>query len=219
MPHLSSQFDLALSQLQSQLLQMGGLVESQLRRLSEALQQSQAVDLAEVQKIEQAINQAQVQIDQDGTLLIAKRQPTAVDLRLVLAVLHAVNDIERMGDELKKVATRLNACTVRPLPEQARLQQLLIAVSEVVALSLQSFAQGDLAQAKTVFKLDAVIDAGHENLTEIWMTLLSQDTALNKELLDLMTISKALERVGDHAKNIAEAVYSVVSGEDKRHLL
>lgn len=220
--HTHKQFDAEMEAIRSGVLTMGGLVETQLARAIQMLQEEgdHAAVLDAVGADEQAINRMQVEIDQQCSQIIAKRQPAAIDLRMVLTVTKIVNDLERVGDETKKIARRA--------AETAQYQRLLqvrhfdvaraaVRARESLQLALDAFARLDVASATEVIDLDGEIDAAFTAITRQLVSYMMEDPRTISAALELLFVAKSIERVGDHAKNIAEAVVQVVRGIDVRH--
>jgi phosphate transport system protein len=218
--HTARQYDQDLEAIRSRMMQMGGLVESQLR---DAMDGFLAADLERVERVIAAdarVNELEVAIDDDLGHVIVRRQPAASDLRLVLAVSKTVTDLERIGDEAAKVArmareihgsgagsdTRL--ATVRHLSE--------VAIG-MLGKSLAAFARLDAAAAARLIAEDAAIDAEFTAIVRQLITFMMEDPRTISTSLNIVWVAKALERIGDHAKNIAEQVIYVAKGRDVRH--
>ena len=169
---------------------------------------------------EAAINQLQVTIDQQCAQIIAKRQPAAVDLRMVLTVSKIVNDLERIGDEVKKIAYK--AAVARSSDRLARVRyfdtaKALDHAMTMLRLALDAFARLDVVAAAEVIDRDADIDAAFASILRQLISYMMEDPRTITPALEIVFIAKSIERVGDHAKNIAEAVVQVVKGKDVRH--
>jgi phosphate transport system protein len=218
--HLSKQYDEDLSSLQSRVLQMGGLVEQQLKLAAEAFT-TRSVDLAQrVMREESHVNDFELQIDTDINHIIARRQPTAGDLRMVMAVSKSVTDLERIGDEAAKVArlahqiisqgssARFPAHTIRRGAEIA---------AQMLRTALDSFARLDVEPASQVIKQDAALDAEFQGILRELITYVMEDPRNFTMAMDTVLAAKAIERIGDHSKNLAENVVFIVKGVDIRH--
>jgi phosphate transport system protein len=219
--HTNKQFDAEMEAIRSGELAMGGIVEQQLRRAIEALaKDDDAARMDAVGTDEAAINQFQITIDQQCAQIIARRQPTAIDLRMVLTVSKVVNDLERIGDEVKKIAYKANE--TRASPRLARVLHYDAAracehAMTMLQLALDAFARLDVAAAADVVGRDAEIDAAFVSILRQLVSYMMEDPRTITPALEIVFIAKSIERIGDHAKNIAEAVVQVVKGKDVRH--
>jgi phosphate transport system protein len=219
--HTSKQFDAEMEALRSGVLSMGGLVEKQLSRAIEALgegEDSQLIDA--VGADEAAINQLQINIDQQCAQVIARRQPAAVDLRMVLTVSKIVNDLERIGDEVKKIAYK--AAQTRGSDRLVRVRYYDVARAAGNALvmlqhALDAFVRLDIERGASIIAEDEQIDAAFSAILRQLISYMMEDPRTITPALEIVFISKSIERIGDHAKNIAEAVVQVVKGKDVRH--
>ena len=219
--HTSKQFDAEMEAIRSGVLAMGGLVETQFRRAIEALRVPGDVDIVTlVASDEQAINRMQMDIDQQCSQIIAKRQPAAVDLRMVLTVVKVVNELERIGDEIKKIAYK--AAQIRGADRLSRVRHYEVIrtaerAREMLQMALDTFARLDAAAAAEVIDRDEEIDAAFLSIMRQLISYMMEDPRTITPALEIVFIAKSLERIGDHAKNIAEAVVQVVKGIDVRH--
>jgi phosphate transport system protein len=219
--HTSKQFDAEMEAIRSGVLAMGGLVETQFRRAVEALRIPGDVDIVTlVASDEQAINRMQMDIDQQCSQIIAKRQPAAIDLRMILTVVKIVNELERIGDEIKKIAykaqqmqrpERLTTVRVHVITRAAGLAE------ENLRLALDAFARLEVNAAATVISNDEAIDAAFLAILRQLISYMMEDPRTITPALEIVFIAKSIERIGDHAKNIAEDVVHVVKGKDVRH--
>jgi len=219
--HTSKQFDAEMEAIRSGVLAMGGLVETQLRRAVEALRIAGDVDVvALVASDEQAINKMQMDIDQQCSQIIAKRQPAAIDLRMILTVVKIVNELERTGDEIKKIAYKAQQMQRPERLTTVRLHDITRAAAlaeENLRLALDAFARLDVKAAAQVIGNDEAIDAAFlANLRQL-ISYMMEDPRTISPALEIVFIAKSIERIGDHAKNIAEDVVHVVKGKDVRH--
>jgi len=219
--HTNKQFDAEMESIRSGVLSMGGMVEKQLTRAIEALQQDEDAQLINlVGTDEAAINQLQITIDQQCAQIIAKRQPTAVDLRMVLTVSKIVNDLERIGDEVKKVAYKAAQARGSERLTKVRYYDTARAAEQSMAmlrLALDAFARLDVAAAADVVDRDEAIDAAFQSILRQLISYMMEDPRTITAALEIVFIAKSIERIGDHAKNIAEAVVQLVKGKDVRH--
>jgi phosphate transport system protein len=219
--HTNKQFDTEMETIRSGVLSMGGMVEKQLTRAIEALQQDEDAQLITlVGTDEAAINQLQITIDQQCAQIIARRQPTAVDLRMVLTVSKIVNDLERIGDEVKKVAYKAAQARGNERLTKVRYYDAAHAAEQsmgMLRLSLDAFARLDVAAAAEVVDRDEAIDAAFASILRQLISYMMEDPRTITPALEIVFIAKSIERIGDHAKNIAEAVVQLVKGKDVRH--
>jgi phosphate transport system protein len=200
---------------------MGGLVERQLTRAIEALRDVDTPRLIDsVGADEKEINQLQVDIDQQCAQIIARRQPTAVDLRMILTVTKVVNDLERVGDEVKKVAYK--AAAVRAADRLTRLRffdliRMATGTQQMLRMALDSFARLDVNAAAEVVEHDNDIDTAFDAIMRQLISYMMEDPRTISPALEVVFMAKSIERIGDHAKNVAESVVQVVKGKDVRH--
>jgi phosphate transport system protein len=219
--HTAKQFDLEMEGIRSGVLSMGGMVEKQLSRAIDALEEEDDAQLLDaVGADEAAINQLQISIDQQCAQIIARRQPAAVDLRMVLTVTKIVNDLERIGDEVKKIAYK--AAQTRGVDRLTRVRYYDVARAAANAMSmlqhsLDAFARLDVERAAAIIDEDEAIDAAFAAILRQLISYMMEDPRTISPALEIVFIAKSIERIGDHAKNIAEAVVQVVKGKDVRH--
>ena len=219
--HTNKQFDAEMESIRSGVLSMGGVVEQQLTRAIAALEKEDDAQLLDaVGENEAVINNLQITIDQQCAQIIAKRQPAAVDLRMILTVSKIVNDLERIGDEVKKVAYKAadtygNARLARVRYYDAT--QALANAMAMLRLALDAFARLDVEAAAEVIDRDTAIDAAFASILRQLISYMMEDPRTITPALEIVFIAKSIERIGDHAKNIAEAVVQVVKGKDVRH--
>ena len=222
--HLSTQFDAELSGISSRVLEMGGLVESQLAQAMVALSTFDAETAEQVQIVEERVNQLEVEIDRDLSAIIARRQPTARDLRLLIAISKTIANLERVGDEAARIARtalkliHAEVSTRMRLPVADLRFEADLAVAQL-RKALDAFARLDTACAIEVLKQDDQIDQEFAGLMRKLITYMMEDPRTISSCIDLVFVAKAIERVGDHAKNLAEAIIYVVKGTDVRHTL
>ena len=220
--HLSSQFDAELSGISTRVLEMGGLVESQVAQAIMALAQFSTETATQVIRIEERVNQMEVEIDRDLSSIIARRQPTARDLRLLIAISKTIGNLERVGDEAARIAR-----TVQGLVSTGVSSRLRFPVSDVsheaslatnlLRKALDAFARLDTLQALEVIRQDNEIDREFDGLMRKLITYMMEDPRTISAAIDLVFVAKAIERVGDHAKNLAEQIIYIVKGTDVRH--
>ena len=219
--HLSSQFDADLNILCSKLLEMGGLVELQISKAMQAFSEMNSELCDQVMQSEKQVNDYEVQIDLTCTELIARRQPTARDLRLVMAVSKAITNLERAGDEAERVARRTKRLIESDLKSQINVAEIKLSGQMAISLlrrSLDAFARLDTTSAVAVVQEDRQIDEEFRAFVRKLITYMMEDARTIGASLDLLFIAKAIERIGDHAKNIAKFIIYVVHGADIRHI-
>jgi len=218
--HLSTQFDSELTSVSSRVMELGGLVESQIRQAIYALSQF-SVDVAnEVSANESRVNAMEVEIDHLLSSIIARRQPTARDLRLLIAISKTTANLERVGDEAEKIARMVRSIIQSGAPRSLPSLELRVAsdlASGLLNKALDAFARLDVTAAVSILKEDDLIDAEFDDFVRKLITYMMEDPRMISPSLDLLFLAKAIERIGDHAKNIAEFIIYVVKGEDVRH--
>ena len=219
--HTHKQFDVEMEGIRSGVLSMGGMVEKQLTRAIAALGQDDDSHLLDAVGADEAvINQLQISIDQQCAQIIARRQPAAVDLRMVLTVSKVVNDLERIGDEVKKIAYKAAQTRGSDRLTRVRFYDVARAAGSALAMlqhALDSFARLDVARAAAIIGEDEEIDAAFSAILRQLISYMMEDPRTITPALEIVFIAKSIERIGDHAKNIAEAVVQVVKGKDVRH--
>lgn len=220
--HLSTQFDAELSGISTRVLEMGGLVESQVAQAMYALSNFSSETAAQVLAQEEKVNQMEVDIDRDLSSIIARRQPTARDLRLLIAVSKTIGNLERVGDEAARVARTVQRLVNTGVSSRLRLPVSDVAFEATLATALlrkalDAFARLDVEKAVEVLKQDDQIDQEFEGLMRKLITFMMEDPRTISASIDLVFVAKAIERVGDHAKNLAEQIIYVVKGTDVRH--
>ena len=219
--HTHKQFDTEMEAIRSGVLAMGGLVETQMSRAIVLLEGKEEHGLVEqVVSDEKMINQMQVDIDQQCSQIIAKRQPAAIDLRMILTVTKIVNDLERVGDETKKIAKKAAQAAQNQRLAQVRNFDVARAAErakEMLQLALDAFARLDVSAAAEVIDLDDEIDAAFSAVLRQLISYMMEDPRTITPALEIVFMAKSIERIGDHAKNIGEAVVQVVRGKDVRH--
>jgi phosphate transport system protein len=218
--HLSKQFDADLETLRSGVLQMGGLVESQIRGAIEAFTNGNADLIEQIVAAEVRVNECEVQIDDDCSHIIVKRQPAAGDLRLIMAISKTVTDLERIGDEAEKIARMSKQIHDRGHTDLHRFANIRHAADIALSMlrqALDAFARLDTAQAASIIRQDMAIDIEFRSILRQLITFMMEDPRTISTALEIVWIAKAVERIGDHAKNIAEDVIYIVKGTDVRH--
>ncbi len=218
--HLSSQFDEDLARLRTHVLQMGGLVETQVSSAIDAYSTGEVASVKTIVETDRKVNELEKAIDDDCAHIIAKRQPTASDLRLVLGISKIVTDLERAGDEAKKIAKgvrRIYENGQMPSQYGVGIRHLAEAALAMIREALDAFARLDTAQASTVIRADSEVDVEFKSIIRQLITHMMEDPRTITTSIDIITIARAIERIGDHAKNVSEQVIYVVEGRDIRH--
>ncbi|MFP8835822.1 phosphate signaling complex protein PhoU [Hydrogenophaga sp. XSHU_21] len=218
--HLSSQFDAELNSISTHVLEMGGLVESQLHQAVYALVNMSLESANQVLENENRINQMELSIDHEIISTIGRRQPTARDLRFLMAISRTTQNLERAGDEVARIARMVKSIIENGTPRNLPISELRLAADLAAThlrKSLDAFARLDTTTAVAIIKADDDIDREYNGFLRKLITYMMEDARTISPSLDLLFLAKAIERVGDHAKNIAEQIIFIVKGEDVRH--
>jgi phosphate transport system protein len=217
--HIMTQFDEELEEIRTQLMEMGGKVEQQLKDSIQAVIKADSSLAEEVIREERLVDEMEVDIDEACILIIARRQPAASDLRFVMMVTKAINDLERIGDEARKIA---NHAVI--LSEQDGLSQgykevrhLGDSVSGMLANALDAFARFDVEAAMKTLEEDAQVDMDYKSALRELVTYMMEDPRSISRAINILWVVRSLERIGDHAKNLCEQIVYVVKGKDIRH--
>lgn len=218
--HISERFNDELAHLRSQVLSMGGLVESQIKNACTALVDGDVAGAREVVAKDVEVNSYEVAIDEQCTQIIAKRQPAASDLRLVTSIIKVITDLERMGDEAKRIARMTLSLdgSERPSNSFVEIRHLGQHVQTMLHDCLDALARTDVEQAVAVVAEDKAVDQEYEAIVRQLMTVLMEDQRSVKRVINTLWSVRALERIGDHAKNICEYVIYQAKGKDVRHI-
>lgn len=220
--HLSTQFDSELNALSSHVMELGGLVESQIRQAIYALAHFNEEAARQVIEAETRVNQMEIEIDRDLSSIIARRQPTARDLRLLMAISKTTANLERVGDESERIARMVQSIIAKSGPARTLpAGELRIAAdlaSGQLRKALDAFARLDTTAAVAILKEDDLLDQEFDGFVRKLITYMMEDPRTISSSLDLLFVAKAIERIGDHAKNIAEFIIYVVKGADVRHI-
>jgi phosphate transport system protein len=219
--HTSKQFDAELETLRARVLQMGGLVEEQIRLAVESLVTADHALSEVVAENDRKVNALETAIDEDCSTIIARRQPAAGDLRMIMAIEKTITDLERIGDEASKVARMgrvINAPDRLQLPRFTEIRRMALLATEMLRKSLDAFARLDLAAAAEVVRQDRHVDEEFRGIVRQLITFMMEDPRTISVSIEILFIAKAIERIGDHAKNICEAVVYMVKGKDVRHV-
>ena len=218
--HVSTQFDADLDTLVSQVLRMGGLVEQQ---IVDALAGFASGDIAALDRViaaDHEVNAMEVGVDRECSRIIAKRQPTARDLRLMMAIIKTITDLERSGDEAAKIARMSKQIFERERLKMPRISDIRTAADIALGMLrkvLDAFARLDAVAAAAIIREDQAIDDEFRSILRQLITFMMEDPRTISMAIEIVFIAKAIERIGDHAKNIAEYVIYIVKGTDVRH--
>ncbi len=218
--HTYKQYDAELESVRSKVMQMGGMVEEQIANAVEALTEANIALAAQVVERDHAVNALEVAVDEACTKIIARRQPAAGDLRMIMMMVKTITDLERIGDEATKIAR-----VAQKIYEADRLYSLrfneiklmTLQVREMLRISLDAFARLDVSRTVEVARQDMQVDDDFRAVMRQLITFMLEDPRTISMTLEIMFIAKAIERMGDHAKNIAEYVVYMVKGKDVRH--
>jgi len=217
--HISRRFNEDLERVRSSVLSMGGLVETQLDRAMQALEAADSEIGLQVAHDDYKVNRREVQIDEECSRILATRAPAAGDLRLIIAVIKTITDLERVGDEAEKIgvlAARL-AGEERPTNNYREVRNLARHVKVMLHGALDAFARLDVEGALEVVKSDEIVDEEYDALYRQGITFMIEDPRTISRVMDITWVARALERIGDHAKNICEYVIFMVHGKDIRY--
>ncbi len=219
--HIFKQYDAELEAVRAKVLEMGGLVEQQIVNALEALIKADPNLAKEVMENDHRVNNLEVQIDEDCSHIIARRQPAAGDLRMVMMIVKTITDLERIGDEATKIAR-----TAQKIYDEDRMYKprfneikaMVALVREMLRTALDGFARLDVSKTVEVAKQDEQVDEQFRASMRQLITFMLEDPRTISMSLEVLFVAKAIERIGDHAKNIAEYVVYMVKGKDVRHV-
>ncbi|MDF0606391.1 phosphate signaling complex protein PhoU [Neisseriaceae bacterium TC5R-5] len=218
--HISKQFDMELETIRTRVLQMGGLVEQQIIAALAGLLAGDIVKLDQVVAADAKVNAMEVAIDDDCLQIIARRQPAASDLRIVFTVIKVITDLERIGDEAKKIA-RMGRTIYQSeryqMPRFREIEKMADGALAMLRRALDAFARLDTSAALELAEADERLDDDFAAELRQLITFMMEDPRTISMSIDTLFISKALERIGDHATNISEYVVYLVKGKDIRH--
>ncbi len=218
--HSSKQYDLDLEQIRSKVLLMGGLVESQFHDALECFRHGDVERASRVMQADEQVNRLEVSLDDACSHLIVRRQPAANDLRTVMATIKVITDLERIGDEATKIARAARSMQERGVVSINHYETVRVIADSAGALlhdALDSFARLDAQQATRLIAQDKAVDHEFRSIMRNLITFMMEDPRTISHALETLWVAKAVERIGDHAKNIAEYVIYVVEGKDIRH--
>ena len=219
--HISQQFNSDLEHLRTHLLELGGMVEAQVVDAVKAIETADGNLAERVLQTEQEVDRREIALDRECTLILARRQPAASDLRLVLMVTKTTHDLERMGDEadkIAKMAIAINEDGGASPRGYVELRHIATNVIKMVNACLDAFARYDVSQAIKVVRDDALVDMEYRSALRELITYMMEDPRSITRVMNILWALRALERIGDHARNIAENVIYMVHGMDVRHI-
>ena len=219
--HTLKQYDVELESVRARVLQMGKLVKNQVRLAMESLNSGDLDLMNRIISDDHLVDALEVDIDESCTRIIARRQPTAVDLRIVIMVIKTITDLERIGDEAKKIATtakRLKQTNSLALTRFEKIRIVSILTLNMLDKSLDAFSNMDISSVAEVVRQDEQVDEEFRIILRYIVSFMMEDPRTISSALEILFIAKALERIGDHAKNMSEYVVYMVKGRDVRHI-
>lgn len=219
--HISKQFDQELERVRARVLLMGGTVEEQILRALQALATGDLELARKVVADDHRINTMEVELDEECSTIIARRQPTASDLRLLMAVIKTITDLERIGDEAQKIARMAELIYGPdrvPPPRTVDIKHVATVALDMLRMALDAFARLDVTTAAEVVTRDQQVDEEFRSILRQLITFMMEDPRTITHSLEVLFVAKAIERIGDHAKNMSEYVVYMVKGKDVRHL-
>jgi phosphate transport system protein len=218
--HSYKEYDLELEAVKAQVLKMGGLVEENIVYAIESLKKDDVELANKVIKTDDEVNKLEMEIDEAASLIIAKRQPAAGDLRMIIMILKAITDLERIGDEATKIARTTIRVNENPNIKKIKIGEIKLmveAVHSMLKTVLDSFARFDISETIEIAKKDEAVDSQYRATIRELLTYMLEDSKAISVSLELLVVTKALERIGDHCKNISEHIVYGVKGADIRH--
>ncbi|HEY8118454.1 MAG TPA: phosphate signaling complex protein PhoU [Methylophilaceae bacterium] len=218
--HTYKQYDAELESVRAKVLQMGGLVEQQIVNALDALVNANNNLAESVVANDHRVNALEVQIDEDCSHIIARRQPAAGDLRMIMMVVKTITDLERIGDEATKiarVAQKIYESDRMYTPRFTEIKNMVALVRDMLRTSLDAFARLDVTKTVDVARQDEQVDEQFRAAMRQLITFMLEDPRTISMSLEVLFVAKAIERIGDHSKNIAEYVVYMVKGKDVRH--
>jgi len=219
--HTSKQFDAELEAVRARVLQMGGLVESQIKLAIESLTTGDEALMRRVIEEDHRVNAMEVEIDESCNHILVRRQPAAGDLRMIMTVIKTITDLERIGDEAQKIARMALLLTKREslmLPRYHEIKHTAELTLNMLHSALDAFARLDVAAAARVVRQDEQVDEEFRAIMRYLITFMMEDPRTISNSLEILFVAKAIERIGDHAQNMAEYVVYMVKGRDVRHV-
>lgn len=219
--HISSQFDSELNSISSRVLELGGLVESQISTAMLALTHFDTEKVQRVIQLEKIVNQMELDIDRDLSTMLVRRQPAASDMRFLIGISKTTANLERAGDEATKIARMAQSIIESGAARRMPIAELRLAAelaSQILRRALDALARLDVDESLAIMREDDKIDIEFNGFVRKLVTFMMEDARTISPSLDLLFVAKALERIGDHAKNIGEMIIYIVKGEDVRHI-
>jgi phosphate transport system protein len=219
--HIFKQYDAELEAVRAKVLEMGALVESQIVDALEALISANPKLAKSVIKKDHLVNSLEVQVDEDCSHIIARRQPAAGDLRMVLMMIKTITDLERIGDEAAKIARyalKSNESDRLLSPRFVEIKAMTSTARDMLHMALDAFARSDATKVVEIAHMDEEVDEQYQTAIRQLVTFMLEDPRTISMSLEVLFIAKAVERIGDHAKNISEYVVYMVKGKDVRHI-
>jgi phosphate transport system protein len=219
--HTSRQFDAELEAVRARVLQMGGLVESQIKFAIESLTTGDEALMKRVIEDDHRVNAMEVEIDENCNHILVRRQPAAGDLRMIMTVIKTITDLERIGDEAQKISRMALLLSKREsivLPRYHEIKHAAELALNMLHNALDAFARLDIAAAARVVRQDEQVDEEFRAIMRYLITFMMEDPRTISTSLKILFVAKAIERIGDHAQNMAEYVVYMVKGRDVRHV-
>ena len=219
--HTSKQFDTELESVRALVMQMGGLVENQIKLAIESLISGNVELMNRVIADDHRVNAMEVEIDESCNQIIARRQPAAGDLRMVMTVIKTITDLERIGDEAEKIARMAKLLSQQDQSILPRYNEIINASNlalDMLRKSLDAFARLDISTAAQVVRQDELVNEEFRTIMRYLISFMMDDPRAISTALEILFIAKAIERIGDHAKNMSEYVVYMVKGRDVRHV-
>jgi phosphate transport system protein len=219
--HISKQYDADLEAVRAKVLEMGSLVEQQMVDAMEALTKGNPTLAKSVIKKDSLVNTLEVQIDEGCSHIIARRQPAASDLRMVLMMIKSITDLERIGDEAAKIARfalKSSEIERKLTPRFVEIKAMANTARDMLHMALDAFARSDASKVVEIAHMDEEVDEQYQAAIRQLITFMLEDPRTISISLEVLFIAKAVERIGDHAKNISENVVYMVQGKDVRHI-
>ncbi len=219
--HTSRQYDAELESVRERVLLMGEMAERQVRRAIDVLTGGDVALMDSIIDDDHRINALEIGVDESCTQIIARRQPTANDLRMVMMVIKTITDLERIGDEAKKIAVaakNLSQNKSVTLPRFNKLKLMTKLTLDMLVQSMDAFAKLDVSGVAQIVRQDEQVDDEFRAFLRYLATFMIEDPRTISSALEILLVANAIERIGDHAKNISEYVVYMVKGHDVRHI-